>query len=421
MKREQKIDWVTLGLLFLITGFGWLNLFFTPTESELGFFSFKHDHTKQLLFIGISLLLGWGIMLVDTKFIEVTAYAVYGISLVILLVVLFQTRINGAASWFDLGGFKFQPTELAKLTTALALARFMSRYNFSLKRRSDVLIAVGLVALPALMVLLQNDPGSFLTFACFSLVFYREGVNPLIILAAIFVGVVGMASILMLKVPGAYFILSAILAVLAGLSFWFIFSRRFLIQHLAVLASFIVVVVSIQTLVKPHHTRRIRVLVASRAELKQDSIMRNKEYFNLRTSLVAIGAGGLAGKGFGEATHTKGNHVPAENTDYIFCVWSEEHGFLGDVALMILLFMLLWRIQLMAENSKSNFARVFGYGVFSFFFFHIMINIGMTIGLLPAVGIPLPFFSYGGSSMISYSLMVFVMINHYSYRVNILR
>lgn len=422
MRREQKIDWVTLGLYFLIIMLGWLNLFFTPTDSDAGFFSLKHDHTKQLLFIAAALFIGWGIMLVDTKFLEVISYVFYGFSIVVLVAVIFVARIKGgAASWFEIGSFKIQPTELAKLSTCLALARYMSRYNFSLKRRSDLAIAIGIVALPALLVLAQNDPGSFLTFACFTMVFYREGFNPLVILAVVFTGLVAVAAILMLKVNYASVILISVLGVSALLSWWYIFRRRFLGAHLGALVFFSLVVVSIGTLVKPHHTRRIRVLVASKEELKADTVMYRKEYFNLRTSLVAIGSGGLAGKGFGNATHTKGNHVPEENTDYIFCVWSEEHGFTGNEFLFILYFLLLYRIHQMAENAKTDYARVFGYGVFSFFFFHIMINVGMTIGLLPAVGIPLPFFSYGGSSMLSFSMMIFILINHYSYRVNILR
>lgn len=427
MVRESKIDWLTLSLYLLIVFLGWFNLYSISYEEDPSFINFNSYHGKQAVFILVSIGLGIFILFLDTKFLEVTSYIVFGISLVALLAVLFVSKVGGASSWFEVGGVKIQPTEFAKVTALMALGKYMSRFNFSFNRLQDFLVAGLGIAVPAGLVLLQNDAGSALVFVGLVFMLYREGLNPLFLWGLFVVAVVGVVSIMLSTTPGAIGIIIAILVVLTAASAVFLaLANRVRLIFISVGLGMLLVAIplSIDLLVKPYQSARIRVLVASEAQIMAEKDADNPALFDARyqfnESLVAIGSGGLTGKGFRNGTHTKGDFVPAEHTDYVFCVIGEEHGFLGSATVLLLYLLLLARIIFIAENSKSRYARVFGYGAASIIFMHVFVNIGMTIGMVPTVGIPLPFFSYGGSSMIAFSSILFILMNHYSYRTNIL-
>jgi rod shape determining protein RodA len=420
MVRESKIDWITIGLYLAMVIVGWLNLYSTSSEDDASFINFTTFHGKQAVFLLFSMGFGALVLFLDTKFLEFTSYILYGIVLGLLVAVIFISKVtSGANSWFEIGGFKIQPTEFAKVTTVMALAKFMSRYNFSLKNRSDVLITLGIIGVPMILVLAQNDAGSALVFASLILVLYREGLHPLVVVGLIVLVLVGVISLLFSTTKYLPIYLAIpILLLLAG-SYVYLFGQRFLALHILVAVFLLAIPFSVTKIVKPYQSARFRVLVASDAEIKQDSALK-AVYYNYMHSLVAVGSGGLWGKGYGNSTHTRGDFVPEEHTDYIHCVYSEEHGFVGSTLLLIVYFLMGARVLYIAENSKTAYARVLGYGVAVILMIHILVNVGMSIGVVPTIGIPLPFFSYGGSAVISFSMMFFILMNHYSYRMNIL-
>jgi rod shape determining protein RodA len=422
--RESKVDWITILLYLTIILLGWFNLYSTSREDGAGIFDLSTYHGKEALFILVGVGAGVLVLFLDTKFMEVISFIAYGATILALIAVLAVSKVGGASSWFAIGGFKLQPTEFAKLTTVMALAKYMSRFNFNLAKRSDFLVAVGIVVLPMLLVILQNDAGSALVFGGLIFMFYREGLHPLFLVGLLVLAVVGVASIVLSTTPGANTMLAIGIALLTGIAL--VIMARVGLRKLrpmgtvvAVGAFLMVIAFITPKVVKPHHSARLRVLFASDEERKKDKDLK-RVYYNLRESLVAIGSGGVTGKGYGEGIHTRADFVPEEHTDYIFCVLGEEHGFVGVTVVLVLFLLLLARIFYVAENSKSVYARVYGYGIASIIFMHVLINVGMTIGLLPTVGIPLAFYSYGGSSVIAFTLMLFVMMNHYSYRTNIL-
>lgn len=417
--RESKIDWITIGLYLGIVILGWLNLYSTSSSVDPSFINFNSYHGKEAVFLIASFAIGIFVLFMDTKFVEFVSFIYYGLCMLALVAVLFVSKVSGAASWFEIGGVKIQPTEFAKVATLMALAKFMSRYNFSLKNRSDLLTVLGIVFLPMALVLAQNDAGSALVFCSLVLVFYREGLHPLILLGLLLLVVVGFISLVFSSSKLLAFYLAIPLILIAAASYWYIFRRRFLAWHFIALLFMIMIPFTATKVVKSYQSARFRVLVASNAEIKKDEALK-KVHYNYIQSLVAVGSGKIWGKGFGKSTHTRANFVPEEHTDYIHCVFGEEHGFVGSSVLLILFFLLVARVIYVAENSKTVYARVFGYGVASILIVHVIVNIGMSIGVVPTIGIPLPFFSYGGSSVIAFSLMLFILMNHYSYRTNIL-
>ena len=433
MRKKTSIDWLTVIIFLALVIFGWMNLYSTSGKEGDTFesiFKFNAYHGKQLIFIAVAFAICGFILLLDTKFIEVTSYIIYGTALFLMLMaVLFARETKGASAWFQIGGLGIQPTEFAKFATLMALAKFMSRYNFSMKNTSDMLKAAGIVALPLLLALLQNDAGSALTFFALILMFYREGLHPLFLVFLAISGFIGILAIFLTDVTGISFIMVAIILLIGGVSLYY-FKGKHLRLHILLSIYFCIIPLVVNNVLKPYQLMRFRVLIESEESLKKiqekqkesgKKIGRNMDVsYHLKQSMVAIGSGGLFGKGYGNATHTKGDFVPEEHTDYIFCVVAEEHGWIGSCLTVGLFFLLLWRITYLAETSKSRYARIYGYGAASSIFFHLMVNIGMTIGLVPTVGIPLPFFSYGGSAVLGFSVMLFILINLHSYRVNIL-
>lgn len=422
MVRESKIDWITLGLLLLTMLIGWLNLYSVSVEEDPSFINMNTHHGKQAVFILSSLGIGALIMFLDTKFLEVTSMYIFGASMILLAAVLFMSKVSGASSWFAIGGIKIQPTEFAKVATLMALAKVISKHNFTFARTQDFFLAVGMVLVPMGLVLLQNDAGSAMVFAGLILMLYREGLHPLFLLLVFLIGLVGITAIIFSTTPlvNAYIILVLVVAT-AGVSVFFVMTNRIkmILPAVGVGLFLVVIPLTINFAVKPYQSARIRVLVASKEQIQKEESLKKVNY-NLEESLVAIGSGGLTGKGYRQGTHTRGEFVPEEHTDFIFCVIGEEHGFLGSATVLILFLCLFGRIIYISENSKSRYARVYGYGAASILFMHVFVNVGMTLGLLPTIGIPLPFYSYGGSSTLAFSIMIFVLMNHYSYRTNVL-
>lgn len=404
---ENKIDWVTLLLYFVILVFGWLNIYAACyDESHAAVFDFSTRHGKQLIWIGISLLLALVISLIDPHIFSSTAYLIYLIVIGLLVVVLFVGAVTkGGQSWIDFGPFKFQPAEFAKFATALALAKFMSSLDIDYRQLRTKLIAWTIVLVPAAIIILQHDTGSALVFASFLLPMYREGMSPQIIIFGFVAIVLFVLALLVNK-----FI---IIGVLAAVVLFYLFvwlnkrTRRHYVWVAAIFLGCSLFTMSVDfafdKVLQPHQRDRIYVLLG-----KTDD--NSNTGYNVNQSKIAIGSGGFLGKGFLNGTITKADFVPEQETDFIFCTVGEEWGFVGSTILILLYLGLLFRLVRLAERQYSKFSRFYGYSVASILFVHILINIGMVLGLLPVIGIPLPFFSYGGSSLMAFTILLFIFL-----------
>ncbi|MFD1141702.1 rod shape-determining protein RodA [Larkinella insperata] len=414
----QNIDWVTLLLYIACVFMGWLNVYaavYSP-ETQTSLFDLSTNAGKQLMWIGTTVLLIIAILVINYRFWDTFAFVIYGITILSLLLVLVAgSNINGSRSWFKFGAFSIQPAEFAKLGTALALARYIDYPNVNLTKLKDQLWCAGIIALPAVLIIASNETGSMLVFASFIIMLYREGLPGIYPLIAI---VVVTLFILTLIVPKLYLFI-AILAL--GLLIFFMTPRyQRSVQNVIVIGvaalSMILIVAGVDFFVndvlQPHQQNRIKVLINPAADPLGAG-------WNVTQAKIAIGSGRLQGKGFLEGTQTKFDFVPEQSTDFIFCTIGEEHGFIGSLIVVTLFVFLLCRIVLLAEKQRTRFARVYGYSLAGIIFFHIMINIGMTIGLMPVIGIPLPFFSYGGSSLWSFSILLFVFLKLDSRRVGL--
>lgn len=408
--RENKsifsqIEFPVLLLYLALTLIGWLSIYAAVyDEDHSSIFDISQRYGKQLLWIGLALVLGLFVMLTDTRFFNGFAFAFYGITILMLIaVLLFGSTTAGSKSWFEVGGFKLQPAEFAKFSTGLALAAFLNRLDTHLGQTRTLLISIGIIALPSLLTLAQYDTGSALVFGAFVLVLYREGLSvwPLIL------GLIAVVLFILVLYFGPLYVIIGLAVVLAGS---FFFMRRNLQNIMRLLAVFVVsslFVISVNfvfdNVLEPHQRTRINVL------LGLDEDLRGAGY-NVHQSKIAIGSGGFLGKGFLQGTQTKFNFVPEQSTDFIFCTVGEEWGFLGTTIVIGLYIMLFLRLIRMAERQRAIFNRVYGYSVIAVMFFHFAINIAMTIGLAPVIGIPLPFLSYGGSSLWAFTLMLFVFL-----------
>ncbi len=377
-------------------------------------FDVSKNYIKSLIFISVSLILGMMTLTLDTRFLEFLSYPLYIVSLLLVFILLFVAKTTkGANAWFSIGGFGIQPSELAKITTSMALARYISVNNVVFDKPGiQKYIAYAIVALPMLLIILQNDTGTALVFCSTIFMFYREGFPTLWMIIGFCFILVAILSLFVVN----YVILIAIVTMI--LFFWiFIFRWKGLAFLLVIGSSLAIFSFSIDYIVHnvlvPHQQKRIEAFINPATDPKGIG-------WNVSQSKIAIGSGTLVGKGYMKGTQTKYDFVPEQDTDFIFCTIGEEFGFLGSSFLVIAFFVFLYQIIFIAENSKSRYARVYGYCVASIYFFHVMINVGMTIGLAPVIGIPLPFFSYGGSSMMSFSLLFFILQNHYSNRTNVL-
>nr|WP_262885409.1 rod shape-determining protein RodA [Larkinella terrae] len=412
----QNIDWVTLMLYIACVLMGWLNVYaavYSP-ESQTNLFDMSTNAGKQLMWIGTTVLLIIAILVINYRFWDTFAFVIYGATILALLLVLVAgSNINGSRSWFKIGAFSIQPAEFAKLATALALARYIDYPNVNLTKLKDQLWCAGIIALPAVLIIASNETGSMLVFASFIIMLYREGLPGVYPLIAI---VIVTLFILTLIVP-KLFLFAGIVAL--GLLVFFLtprYQRSF--QNVMVIGitavSMIAIVAGVDffvnSVLQKHQQNRIKVLINPAADPLGAG-------WNVTQAKIAIGSGRLQGKGFLEGTQTKLDFVPEQSTDFIFCTIGEEHGFIGSLIVVSLFVVLLCRIVLLAEKQRTRFARVYGYSVAGIIFFHLMINVGMTIGLMPVIGIPLPFFSYGGSSLWSFSILLFIFLKLDSRRV----
>lgn len=417
--RHFKFDWLTIFLFFLLVGFGWLNILSASQNGdEITILNFTTSYGKQLVFIGLTCLLILLILAIDSKFYERFSSVIYIIGLALLVgVLLFGKTINGATSWYAIGPMTLQPSEFVKAATALAVAKYISDLNTDIAKLKDQLRTILIIAIPALLILLQNDTGSMLVYGAFFFVLYREGLPKYYLWIIIFIAVVSISAL-------KFNVLPTILVVTILLFGFYFFKRKKVKISLPIGLLLLCLALSFSVkffynnILQPHQQDRISLWL--RLEKDPEKLERMKKTFayNLNESEKAISSGGLKGKGFLEGTRTTGKFVPEQDTDYIFTTVGEEWGFLGSFAVILVFVILIIRILHLAELQKSQFSRVYGYSVAAIFFFHFMINIGMVMGLIPTIGIPLPFFSYGGSGLWGFTILLFIFIKLDSNRIN---
>ena len=404
-RNRMKLDWVlVLAYIFLVFS-GWMSIYAAVYNEEANsIFDTTQEYGKQGLFLGISLIIGIGILVSNFKLWTNFAPLWYFLSLCLLIGVLFiGKKIGGARSWYSLGGFSLQPSELGKFATALMLGFYIALPKTDVKTWSHRLVAALIFILPAFIISLQPDVGSSLIYIGLIAVLYREGMPGYyigIVLALVALSVIGLIYPLKWTLATVFIFSLIALAILPKKRFYFLLNGIAL--TLSSITLFTVDQV-MENVLAPHQQIRIKVLLG----LENDP---SGAGYNTLQSLIAIGSGGWTGKGFLNGTQTKLNFVPAQSTDYIFCSIGEEWGFLGSALLLGIFALLIGRIVWLSEKQKDTFSRVYGYAIAVILFSHWIINIGMTIGLVPTIGIPLPFFSYGGSSLLGFTILLFVFI-----------
>jgi len=468
----RQIDWITIGLFLALIILGWFSVCGASYEfgEPLGdFFSFSSRAGKQLIWIGCALVIGFVITMLDDKLFDTFAYVLYAAFMLLLLVTPFlATDIKGSYSWIKLGSLSIQPAEFAKGATALALSKFMGHYGYNIGNTRTFAITLGIILLPMALIIMQKETGSALIYTAFFLVLYREGMNgsflfagfaaviyfviglkfqdtlvdgtytsvsefAVLLLIWIFTTVIallysdnrhqdykavayGAGAILLSYLFSRYVIPFetgyALLAVIAGEVVYMIIKALTLKRLRYAYVALFAVVSTIfffstdyvmNDVLEPHQQQRVRVLLGMEQDL-------NGAGYNVNQSKIAIGSGGLTGKGFLNGTQTKLKYVPEQDTDFIFCTVGEEKGFIGCAVVLVLYLTLILRLIYLSERQSFAFGRIFGYSVLCILLFHVFINIGMVIGLTPVIGIPLPFFSYGGSSLWGFTILLFVFL-----------
>ena len=466
----RSLDWWTILIYVALLAFGWLSVCGASyTYGETDIFSLSSRSGMQIVWIGTSMALGLFLLLLDDRFYDTFAYVIYGFLVLLLIATIFNpTEIKGSRSWIRLGPVNLQPAEFAKFATALAVAKLMSTYGFTMQKWKHFAAAIAVVVLPMICIVLQKETGSALVYLAFFLMFYREGMTGSVLftgVAMVFYFVVGIRfeETMMWGTPtsvGKFVVLLAVQTFTAFMvwlyssgkrQFWIIIAYSYGLTLLALLFSKYVIpfdIVYVQmvltailvgflvyeglgtrmrtyyyialftvgsvvffnaadyvlnNIMEPHQRTRINVLLGLDEDLSGAG-------YNVHQSEIAIGSGGLLGKGFLNGTQTKLKYVPEQDTDFIFCTVGEEEGFVGCAAVLLLFLALIIRLIKMAERQPFRFGRVYGYCVLSIFLFHVFINVGMVIGLTPVIGIPLPFFSYGGSSLWGFTLLLFIFL-----------
>jgi rod shape determining protein RodA len=473
MKRTVNIwtslDWTTVALYVVLVILGWVNIYAAVyDEKHQSILDISQRYGKQLIWILAAFVLAFAILLTDSNFFSMFAWIVFGAALVFTAsVLLFGTEVNGAKAWFQIGDFRLQPSEFMKFATNLALAKFLSTYNFQIEKTRNIAIVSLILVVPSAVILLQNDTGSALVYFAFLITLYREGLAPYVLFFGIMTIVLFLTALLIepieiLEYIGGLALLAFIvlngklkniltgiaimgsgigiaLAINSGLSnsfplhyillagialtgmIGYLIARKKKIAYAGIILVFLISAITFtyavdylfNNVLEIHQRDRINELLG----ISSDPL---KTGYNVNQSKIAIGSGGFAGKGFLQGTQTKYNFVPEQSTDFIFCTVGEEWGFLGSLVVIGLFTALLIRLVIMAERQRSVFGRIYGYGVASILFFHIVINLGMTIGLVPVIGIPLPFFSYGGSSLWSFTILLFIFIRLDASRMELL-
>ena len=411
-----NIDVITIVIFLALVVFGWVNIYASQFNDDMQFtLDFSTRYGKQMYFIIFSIFCGFLTLIIDWKFYYSLSYILYGLMIISLIAVLIIGGVTGGAtSWFEIGGLKFQPSEFAKFTTALALAKFFNMQHSKNKKLKTKIYSYIIILIPCLLIILQNDVGTALVFSAFILVLYREGLSINILFLILITGILFLLSLLLDQK-----ILIYIFSIIALISLIFF---RFNKKDLLTISMIWLVSVAfisganyfVYDILAPHQSKRIDVLLGKEFDPYGAG-------YNLIQSKIAIGSGGSMGKGFLNGTQTRFDFVPEQSTDFIFCTIGEEWGFVGSLLFISLFIGLICRIVFLAERQRSNYSRIYGYSVACILFVHFVINIGMTIGLLPTIGIPLPFISYGGSSLLGFTTLLFIFLNLDSYRLDILR
>ena len=466
----RSLDWWTIAIYIALLVFGWVSVCGASYDyGDTDLFSLQTRSGMQIIWIGTSIMLGFVILLLDDRYLDMFAYIIFGIMLLLLFGTIFNPHsIKGSRSWLVLGPLRLQPAEFAKFATALALAKFMNTYGYSISKLKDFAITLAIVLLPMLFIVLQRETGSALVYLSFFLMFYREGMPGSILFTGVamvvyFVVGIRFADTMLLYTPtsvGKLVVLMLIQLFSIGLVYVYCRDKREAIHLLMVslgsvalllLFSFFVIPFDINYVemvicgllilflvwrflltrfrnylwiaafalgsvlffsladyglnhvLEPHQRVRINVLLGLEEDLKGAG-------YNVHQSEIAIGSGGLGGKGFLNGTQTKLKYVPEQDTDFIFCTVGEEEGFLGSATVLLLFLALILRLIHLSERQPRRFGRVYGYSVLSIFLFHVFINVGMVLGLTPVIGIPLPFFSYGGSSLWGFTFLLFIFL-----------
>tara|TARA_A100001011_G_scaffold259440_1_gene267782 strand:+ start:627 stop:1886 length:1260 start_codon:yes stop_codon:yes gene_type:complete len=410
-----RLDWLLILIYLLLVTVGIVNIYSaTYNESLNSIFDFSQLIGKQLLFLIISIFLGIIILGINIKFFENFAPISYIISIVLLGgLFVFGKSVSGAASWYDLGGISFQPSEFSKLGTAMIIAWYMDKLQSDIKKFRTLLGIIVYLLTPSILIMLQPDPGSALVYSAFFFPLFREGLNFtflafffslttlfFISLKFEFIESIGIIGILFLII---YFILKRFIS---KIKMW-----QFILTFMISIGFSFSTDYIFNNFFEQRHRDRINIFMGKNVDIQGVG-------YNINQSKIAIGSGGLKGKGFLKGTQTKGDFVPEQQTDYIFSTIGEEWGFLGSLAVILMFVFLIIRILSRAEKHNSKFRRVFSYGVAGLIFIHFFVNIGMSIGIVPTIGIPLPFISYGGSSLLAFSLMIFIHLNFDANRLN---
>tara|TARA_B100001175_G_scaffold317883_1_gene337220 strand:- start:3960 stop:5219 length:1260 start_codon:yes stop_codon:yes gene_type:complete len=410
-----RIDWLLLIVYLILVYFGIVNVYSaTYSETLNGLFDFSEAIGKQFLFIIFSFCIGLIILLINSKFFEQFATLGFFISMLLLLgLFFFGKTVSGATSWYTFGAISFQPSELAKVTTALIIASILSKFKSDIKYPKTLFKIGAYILLPFFLIILQPDPGSALVFAAFFFPLFREGLNYTYLI--IFLSAFALFFITLI------FPLNLVIVIITLLILLLYFIVKKHIPKIKIWPFLILLIVSIgfsfsidyifNNLFEQRHRDRINIVLGKETDTKGVG-------YNINQSIIAIGSGGLKGKGFLEGTQTKGNFVPEQHTDYIFSTIGEEWGFVGSSFIIFLFCFVILRIIFQAEKQTNKFRRVFSYGIAGLIFTHFFINIGMSLGIVPTIGIPLPFVSYGGSSLLAFSIMIFIHLNFDANRLN---
>ncbi|WP_225034999.1 rod shape-determining protein RodA [Winogradskyella sp. SM1960] len=419
-QRHFKFDWITIILFLLLLAFGYLNILSASHVGEItSYFDTSQLYGKHLIFIGLTFLLIVIILSLEAKFYEQFASIIYIIAMLSLIgLFIFGKDVNGARSWYGIGSMTIQPSEFAKFATALAVARYISDLQTNMTTIKDQLKVAAIILIPAILILLQNDAGSTIVYLAFFFVFYREGLQQVYLIIAL--------SLIVLAVLALKFgiVITAIVATIILMSLYFIRKKKrgSIIQYIVILLVSLAFSYGVKLFyehgLKAHQQNRISLWLRLEKDPAKLERMKKAEAYNLIQSEQAISSGGFSGKGFLQGTRTTGKFVPEQHTDYIFSTVGEEWGFLGTSFVVIIFVLLILRVLYLAEGQKSQFSRVYGYGVASILFVHFTINIGMVMGLIPTVGIPLPFFSYGGSGLWGFTILLFIFVKLDSNKIN---
>ena len=419
-QRRFKFDWITIILFLLLVGFGYLNILSASHIGEItSYFDTSQLYGKHLIFVGLTFILIVLILSFEAKFYERFASIIYLFAMLALIgLFIFGKDVNGARSWYGIGSMTIQPSEFAKFATALAVAKYISDLQTNMKTLKDQVRVAAIIFIPAFLILLQNDAGSTIVYLAFFFVFYREGLQQIYLMVALSLMIL---AVLALKF-GIIVACLATLVVLLARYFLRKKKRGSILQYIAVLIVCVGFSYGVrlfyQHVLKPHQQNRISLWLRLEKDPAKLERMKKEEAYNLIQSEQAISSGGWTGKGFLQGTRTTGKFVPEQHTDYIFSTVGEEWGFLGSSFVVLLFVTLIIRVLYLAESQKSQFSRVYGYGVASILFIHFTINTGMVMGLIPTVGIPLPFFSYGGSGLWGFTILLFIFVKLDSNKIN---